>query len=94
MARSNQTDNGVDELRDSATRIRDDVRDMGNQVRDAAEEKYTELRDKAAEQYEKGRRRAHDLEEQLESCIRDNPLTSLLVAAGVGAVIGFLWRRG
>jgi ElaB/YqjD/DUF883 family membrane-anchored ribosome-binding protein len=73
--------------------LQQNIRDMGNQVRDAAQEKFDQLRDQASEYYEQGRERAREWEQSLESYVQDQPLKSLLIAAGIGTLIGFLYRR-
>lgn len=52
------------------------------------------LRD-AVEQYaERGRLQVQSLGQSLEQQIRRQPLPSLLIAAGVGFLLGMLWNRG
>jgi ElaB/YqjD/DUF883 family membrane-anchored ribosome-binding protein len=81
------------DLQSKAAEVQQNVRDMGNQVRDAAQEKFNELRDSASEYYEQGRQRAQEWEQGLEEYVQQQPVKALLIAAGVGALIGFLWRR-
>ena len=71
----------------------DQVRETASQVRDAAQEKFNELRDQASQYYEEGRQRAQEWEQSLETYVQEQPIKSLLIAAGVGALLGFLWRR-
>jgi ElaB/YqjD/DUF883 family membrane-anchored ribosome-binding protein len=80
-------------IRETASQVQQNLRDMGGQVRDAAQEKFNELRDQAAEYYEQGRQSAREWEHSLEEYVQQQPVKSLLIAAGVGALIGFLWRR-
>ena len=80
-------------LREGASKLHEGVRDMGNQVREAATEQYEKLRETAAERFEEGRQRARDVERSLEQYVHDKPIQSLLIAAGVGMLIGVLWRR-
>ena len=82
-----------EQMRNTAAQVQQNLRDMGSQVRDAAEEKFNNLRDQAAEYYDQGRERAQEWEQNLESYVQDQPIKSLLIAAGVGALLGFLWRR-
>ena len=81
------------ELRESASQVGEQIRDMGGQVRDAAREKYDQLRDQAGHYYEEGRQRVHEWEQNLESYVQERPVKSLIIAAGVDLVIGFLMRR-
>jgi ElaB/YqjD/DUF883 family membrane-anchored ribosome-binding protein len=71
----------------------DQVRETASQVKDAAQEKFNQLRDQASEYYEEGRQRAMEWEQSLEDYVQQQPIKSLLIAAGVGALLGFLWRR-
>ena len=77
----------------SAANVQQNIRDMGGQLRDAASEKYNELRDQAQEYYEQGRERAMEWEQGLEGYVREKPLQSLLIAAGVGMLVGMIWKR-
>jgi ElaB/YqjD/DUF883 family membrane-anchored ribosome-binding protein len=81
------------DLQSKATEVQQNIRDMGNQVRDVAQDKFNELRDSASAYYEQGRQRAQEWEQGLEDYVQQQPVKALLIAAGVGALIGFLWRR-
>ena len=45
------------------------------------------------EYYEQGRESLQDLNQTLEAQIRERPLQTLLVAGGIGLLLGLLWRR-
>ena len=60
----------------------------------ALKRKYEELRDQASEYYEQGRRRAMEMEQGLEQYVQEKPIQALLIAAGVGMLLGMLWKRG
>jgi len=82
------------------------VHSAGNGVRDAAhraleaaghvassvEEKCHEVGDAARASYDYGRTRGRQLEKKFEGVVRARPLTSILIAAGVGLVGGLLWQ--
>jgi ElaB/YqjD/DUF883 family membrane-anchored ribosome-binding protein len=90
----NQANQGVtSQLKDKATEVASSLRDMGSQVRDTATEQYQAARDTAAEYYQAGRDKAVQWEEQLETYVREQPLKALLIAAGVGVVLGVIWKR-
>ena len=80
-------------LKDSAGQVSQSLRDMGSQVRDQASEKYNQLRDQAADYYQQGRQRAEEWEQGLEQYVQEKPIQSLLIAAGVGMLLGILWKR-
>ena len=80
-------------LKDSAAQVTENLRDMGGQVKDAAKEQYERLRDQANEYYEHGREQAREWQQNLETYVQEQPVKSLLIAAGVGVLLGMLWRR-
>ena len=82
-----------EQVREAATQVSQNLRDAGSQLRDQAQEKYNQLRDQASQYYEEGRQRAQEWEQGLESYVQEKPIQSLLIAAGVGMVLGILWKR-
>jgi len=94
----------TDQIKEKATEVAQNLRDTGSQLRDKATEQINNLRETAGEYYEQGRERAQQYyqqgrevatqwEENLEGYVRNQPVKSLLIAACVGCVIGFLWRK-
>lgn len=80
-------------MAEQAQQVGQNLRDLGGQVRDTAKEKYEQLSHQAQEYYEQGREKAREWEEGLESYIQEKPLQSVLIAAGVGVLLGLLWKR-
>jgi ElaB/YqjD/DUF883 family membrane-anchored ribosome-binding protein len=66
---------------------------MGGTARDAAKERIGELGENASELYNQGRDKAHQVQRTLEQFILDQPLKSLLIAGGVGLLLGRFWMR-
>lgn len=85
--------NAAGQLKDTAQQIGQQARDLGSQVRDQATQKYQQLRDQATEYYGQGRDSAMEWEQSLETYVRDQPVKAVLIAAGVGVVLGMLWKR-
>ncbi len=81
------------QMRDTAQQVQENLRNLGGQVRDAATERYGELRDQATDYYEQGRQRATEMEQSLEQYVHEKPIQSLMIAAGVGVLLGVLWKR-
>jgi len=81
------------DLRDKAQKVGEDLRDLGGQVREAARDKYDQLSGEARAFYDQGRDKAHEWEAGIESYVREKPVQALLVAAGVGLLLGALWKR-
>ncbi len=85
---------GVDQVKDKAAEVGQNIRDLGSTARDAATAEYNNLRNQAGEYYEQGRQQALQWEGQVESYVHGKPIQALLIAAGVGVVLGVLWKRG
>jgi len=58
------------------------IRELGASLKDTIEEKLGELKDDSLE--------ARD---RVEDYVREKPVKSLLIAAGAGILLGFLFRR-
>jgi ElaB/YqjD/DUF883 family membrane-anchored ribosome-binding protein len=61
--------------------------------KDRAQEYLETGKEKAHEYYEMSKAKAQEWENTVEQYIREKPLQSVLMAAGVGALVGFLLRR-
>jgi ElaB/YqjD/DUF883 family membrane-anchored ribosome-binding protein len=84
---------GMDQLREKTSDVKSSLQEMGSSAKQMAQEKYETVRDSMAEYYEQGREKAMELEQSLETRVREKPLSSLLVATGLGFLIGMLWMR-
>lgn len=80
-------------LSETASQVGQNIREMGTQVRDVASEKYTELRSQATDYYQQGRERANEWEQSLEAYVHEKPIQAVMMAAGVGVLLGLLWKR-
>jgi ElaB/YqjD/DUF883 family membrane-anchored ribosome-binding protein len=67
--------------------------ETGKEMRDQAQELIAQGKEVAAEYYEEGRNHVLAWQRQLEYQVREKPLQSLLMAAGVGLLLGLLRRR-
>jgi ElaB/YqjD/DUF883 family membrane-anchored ribosome-binding protein len=81
-------------LRESAAQVGENLRNIGGQVREQATQQYEQLRTQASDYYEQGRQRAMEMEQGLEQYVQEKPIQALLMAAGVGLLLGILWKRG
>jgi ElaB/YqjD/DUF883 family membrane-anchored ribosome-binding protein len=64
---------------------------MGDIARDAAREKLGELRENASGYYQQGQDKVQGVVSAVEQSIVRQPLKSVLIAVGVGLVLGRLW---
>jgi ElaB/YqjD/DUF883 family membrane-anchored ribosome-binding protein len=81
------------QLRDQTETVREDIRKLGRIARDAAHEKLDEARHTASDYVEQGREKAEQLEDQLVEYVREKPVKSMLIAAGLGIFVGILWAK-
>jgi ElaB/YqjD/DUF883 family membrane-anchored ribosome-binding protein len=98
---SNQGGAGaVEQIKGKAQEAKEKLREMGsaasqqvNELKESATEYYQQGREKAQEYYEQGRQKAMELEQNLEEYVREQPIKSVMIAAGIGLLLGILWRR-
>ncbi len=83
----------AEQLRSQAGTVAEDLGQLGRLAKDATKEKLGEAREIAAGYYEKGRIKAGEMESQLTDYVRAKPLKSVLIAAGIGALLGILVSR-
>jgi ElaB/YqjD/DUF883 family membrane-anchored ribosome-binding protein len=83
----------TDRLREQAREVTKELQEMGNTASDAVRENLGQLQDEACEYYEQGRDQAVQAEHTFEQVIKDHPLKSILIAAGVGMFLGRFWIR-
>lgn len=92
------------DLRQSAQGVKDAVTEKAGELRDRASAMYEQGKDKAQLYYEQGKaaageywqqgsERAREFEHDVESYIRQKPIQSVLIAVGVGVVLGALLKR-
>jgi len=92
------------DLRQSAQHMKEVVSEKAGELRERASAMYAEGKDKAAAYYEQGKaaageywqegtERAREFEQDVETYIRQKPIQSVLIAVGVGVVLGALLKR-
>jgi ElaB/YqjD/DUF883 family membrane-anchored ribosome-binding protein len=80
-------------VEDTGHRVRDKAAEVSQQIKDAAGEKFEEVRSRATDVYNRGRETAEEWEQSLESYVQAKPLQAVLLAAGVGLLLGLIWKR-
>jgi ElaB/YqjD/DUF883 family membrane-anchored ribosome-binding protein len=83
----------TDRLCEQAREVTKELQQMGNTAGDAVRENLGQLQDEASEYYEQGRDQAYQAKHTFEQFIKDHPLKSILIAAGVGVFLGRFWIR-
>lgn len=84
---------GMDTMREKAGDFKTNLQDMGSAAKQVAQEQFAGVRDTMTTYYEQGRERAMELEHSLENRVRERPISAILVATGLGFLIGMLWMR-
>ena len=77
-------------VNDSVTR---GLEDMGEIASHATQETLGQLQKNASACYERGRDNLHQVKRTFDQFIREQPLKSVLIAAGVGLLLGRFWKR-
>ncbi len=62
-------------------------------AKDVAQEKLRRMGDTASDYYRQGLDKARTWENEVESFIKDRPITSILLATGVGILFGVFMNR-
>ena len=88
------------ELQEGASKIRSGfdeavgkAKDTAGRVKEAAQEKMRRAGETASEYYKQGLDKARSWEGDLESFIKERPITSILIAAGFGILCGVYMNR-
>ncbi len=69
------------------------VQDIGGSAKEFAQEKLEQASRQVGHYYEQSQAKAQELKHSLESAIRNQPLKSMLIAAGIGLIVGGLALR-
>ena len=83
----------TDRLGKQAMEVKKDLQETGGTLMDAAQEKLEQVGEKASEYCEQGRDKVHGVACACEQFLRQRPLTSVLLAVGIGWLLGRFWRR-
>lgn len=73
--------------------VAQDLHELGGMAREMAQEKVEQVRAGATDCAKEGRQKVRNVEHSIEQYIREQPLKSMLIAAGAGMVLGRFWMR-
>jgi len=79
-------------LEDRVRRTRREMRRRAEELGDAARDRYGRAVEGVQRGYEKARKDAADLAEDVNAYVRENPGKAILMAAGVGFLLGLVLR--
>jgi ElaB/YqjD/DUF883 family membrane-anchored ribosome-binding protein len=83
----------TERLRKQAKQLTKDLREIRGTAKEAAQEQLRQIRENGSVRYDQGRGKVHRAERAVEHFIQRCPLKSVLIAAGVGLVLGGFWFR-
>jgi ElaB/YqjD/DUF883 family membrane-anchored ribosome-binding protein len=89
----NKTARSQDRLRDKVSETRTNIAEMGHLAKESVQEKLREIKERASDSYDDGKERLQELGERFARKVRESPMKSVLIAAGVGLALGAIWRR-
>ena len=84
--------NTTDQLGKQASEVAENFQEMGGAVRDAAQAKLGEVGEKAAEYCQQAQDKVHGVACLCEQYVRERPLRSVLMAGGIGWLLGHFWK--
>ena len=84
--------NTSDQLGEQAKEVTEDLLKMGATVRDAAQAKLGQVGETAAESCAQAQDKLHGVACACEQFVRERPLRSVLIAAGIGWLLGRVWK--
>ena len=92
----------AEKIEEALDLLQEAARDKKNELKNLIMDKYPELKDtffegqmqdNASACYGRGRDKVHYTERSVDQFIREQPLKSVLIAAGVGLLLGRFWMR-
>lgn len=91
---SSEIRRGTETAREKYADVAETAREKYADVAETAREKYRDVADNARRSYTRVRSEAGNASREVSLFVRDNPGKSVLIAAGVGFLLGLLIRRG
>jgi len=88
-----EANSALKSVAEQSSKVFEEVRELGRRTADAAQNVVGEVRDSGMEQLSVAREKAGEFKGHVDSMVSAHPAKSLLAAAGVGALVGFLLGR-
>lgn len=80
-------------LGEQTSKVAEDVRELGHIALSGAGDAIQTVKERGSEMLEKGKAKAESAREGFEGYVAENPFKTVLIAAGIGALIGYSLRR-
>jgi ElaB/YqjD/DUF883 family membrane-anchored ribosome-binding protein len=79
--------------RNHASTISDGIHELGAAAREVAADQVEAMRDRATDVLDHGRERLREVGASVETRFHDQPMKTVLIAAGIGFLLGMIWNR-
>jgi ElaB/YqjD/DUF883 family membrane-anchored ribosome-binding protein len=86
-------DTTLESLAEESSKIIDDASELGRRAMSTAGHAVKGLRDEGQAALESGRKKALRYKDRFDGLVSENPAKSVLIALGVGALLGFTFGR-
>jgi Uncharacterized conserved protein len=83
----------VEKIKEASAEIAEDIKELGNAVRDLASDGLHKVQQKASKLYSRSQDGVKSVERRLEQKVRSKPIQAILIAAGIGFVLGWLRKK-
>lgn len=93
MVRKNANAHSMSNLRDKVAETGHNIAEIGHLARRAANDKLHDIGAAAAARVGRGKEKLMEVEGRLENRIQHQPIKSILVAAGIGLLLGIVFRK-
>jgi ElaB/YqjD/DUF883 family membrane-anchored ribosome-binding protein len=80
-------------MQEIGAQARDLAEGLGSQIKEGAQEAMHQVSTSAVQLARQGREAGGQLEKTLEDAIREKPLQAVLIAAGIGMLVGLLLKK-
>jgi ElaB/YqjD/DUF883 family membrane-anchored ribosome-binding protein len=91
--RSSESEEGLRRLADQSSRVIEEVQELGRTAMASASEATAHLKEKGTAALAAGRERVGKAKQNFDTVVGEHPMKSVLIALGVGAVLGYALRR-
>lgn len=90
---SQEARNKTSQIREKASELGQGLREFGHEATDMAREKLHQIKDSASHYYDESKRKVGEVKESVEHFIQERPIRAVLIACGVGLLMGILVKR-
>jgi len=83
----------LNDLKEDASQVADDMVKLGNAIQGLAADSWENVQKRLSDVYSAGQEKVSRLEKKVAGRIREQPMQALLIAAGIGFLIGWIKRK-